>query len=96
MSMKNLEKIVNLARGTAFAGAIALGAVYATGCEEEESYCCEHTKCTQEDYRCDDILNPTEYDKNCVTMPDGEKKCCECEYYEPEEDDDIDEGWDNY
>jgi hypothetical protein len=60
--------------------AIAAGAMYAAGCEEEVSECCENLECNQ-GYVCSDM---DEKDKknyssdHCEELESGEVECCRC------------------
>jgi hypothetical protein len=66
----------------AAAAAFAIGTMYAVGCEEEESYCCEHEghTCPYNNVCVDDAASGQSTKHLSVRRPDGTLETCDCVY----------------
>jgi hypothetical protein len=88
ITMENLEKKLGRLRSYALAAALAVGAVYSAGCEEEESYCCKHKsyECSYNNICVDDADEGESTKSLVVTRSDGTKEYCDCVYSPPDND----------
>ena len=80
-----LEKKI---RTFAAAAALSLGVMYGTGCEEEESYCCEKEghKCPVNNVCTDNAANGESTKSLTATRSDGKTLHCDCVYRPPSND----------